>query len=104
VAHEFEIAPVAGSGTDAQTITATAASTAEQAITGNSDGGAVYVFVAAGYAHLAFGVTGLGAADTGDILITPHPRELRIDPQLITHVRAIRNGAADVVVSFKRKK
>ena len=85
-----------------QTVTATAASTAEQAILGNGDGGAEYEFVAAGFAHVAFGKTGMGAATTADRLITDRPVRFFINPTLITHIRAIRNGAADVIVSFQR--
>lgn len=97
-------APVAGV-TDypaPQSITATVASTVEQAITGNGDGGAEYEFVAAGFAHVAFGLTGMGAATTADRLITDRPQRFYINKSRITHIRAIRNGAADVTVSFQR--
>jgi hypothetical protein len=86
----------------AQSVTATAASTTEQAIADNSTGGAIYEFVAAGFAHIKLGLTGVGAATTAHRLITSTPVRFRIDPAIATHIRAIRNGAADVIVSFNR--
>jgi hypothetical protein len=95
-------APFTGTETAPQTETATAASTAEKAITQNSTSGAIYEFVAAGFVHVAFGKTGMGAATTADWLVTTTPRRIWIDPAIITHIRTIRNGAADVIVSFQR--
>lgn len=95
-------APVVGGSPGPLSILATAASTAEMPIGDNSTGGALYEFVAAGYAHVAFGLTGLAAADASSRLITDKPVRFFIDPAKVSHIRAIRSGAADVVVSFQR--
>lgn len=100
--YETLLAPVGAPNPTSQSVTATVASTAEQAISGNTTAGSVYEFVAAGNAHVAFGVTGMSAADTTCALITTTPRRFFINPSLVTHIRAIRNGAADVIVSFQR--
>ena len=47
-------------------------------------------------------LAGMGAADTTHMLVTSTPVRVRIDPTLATHIRTIRNGAADIVVSFRR--
>ena len=52
-------APINGGSPAPQSITATVASTSALAITGNSTAGAVYEFVAAGDAHVAFGLSTL---------------------------------------------
>jgi hypothetical protein len=96
------VAPVVGGTPSPQTVVATAASTVEQEIAGATAGMNVYEFVAAGYAHVCFGVAGMGAADLTHPLITPTPRRFKIHSGKVTHLRAIRNGAADVVVSFSR--
>jgi hypothetical protein len=96
-------APIAGGNPAPQSITATLASTAAQAITGAGDGPALYEFVAAGFAHVAFGVgAGMTDAATTDRLITSTPVRLMIDPTKATHIKAIRNGADNVIVSFQR--
>ena len=96
------IAPSGTPNPDSQSILATVASTAEQAITGNTDAGSIYEFVSAGSACVKFGLTGMGAATTADAMITTTPRRFYIHPKLVTHIRAIRNGAAGVIVSFQR--
>lgn len=95
-------APLVGSESTPQTETATVASTAEKAITNNNTGGALYEFVANGLAHVKFGLTGLGAATTADRMVGTWVSRFWIDPGLITHIRTIRNGAADVIISFNR--
>lgn len=95
-------APLVGTASAPQTETATVASTAEKALTGNSTGGALYEFTANGLAHVKFGLTGLGAATTADRLVGGWISRFWIDPALITHIRTIRDGAADVIISFNR--
>ena len=102
MASDTTRAGFAGGTPAPQSILATVASTAAMAIAGNSDGGTDFEFVAAGFAHVSFGLSTVPDAALTDTLITSTPRRMFIDPSKVTHVKAIRNGAADVVVSFQR--
>jgi len=98
------VVPIVNGTPAPQTVLAAVASTAEQAIAGATEGAAVYEFVADGCAHINFGTTGVGAADTTHALVTQTPRRFLIHSAKATHLRAIRGAreTADVRVSFSR--